>query len=160
MNKTTTKSLDGTKYELLNPWYMTDKEEKKVMPEQIIVPFHSLGIGTRLQLRKNIKDHAYGGIIVPDNAGSAVITETYEKNGKFIIKAVENTRKEDKLYYANKVIKEIDFTQGLANERFVEMLSNVFTEKQLKKLLKAKDIEILLFDGLMYLKLGNKAYRL
>jgi len=160
MEKIMTKGLDGTEYELNNPWFVTDEEIENIKPEQIIVPFNTLGIGTRLQLRENNKDRQYGPIMLPDNTGSAVITEIEEKNNQLIIKAVENTKQEEKLKYTKEIIKEIDFSQGLGNERFVEILTNVFTKEQLLKMLNADDLEILLFDGLMYLRLDNKAYRL
>ena len=98
------------------------------------------------------------GVFNPN--GGVTVTDIHQENGKTIIEASENIHKEEKSKYVNKIMNEIDFSQGLNNERFVEMFSNVFTEERLKEILGSDDVEFLCFNGLMYFKLGDKAFRL
>ena len=94
------------------------------------------------------------------STGDAVVTKLFDDGEKVIIEAEKIVRDDDKKEILNKIIKKIDFDNALNNNLFIEMFSNVFTEEQLKHFLEQDDMEILLFDGLMYLKLGDKAYRL
>ncbi len=160
MIKLKTKGLDGGKYELK---YYTDYDGKQKyknhQPDRIIIPFNSFGYGTRIPVREaklRLNDITYDENI---NKGAEVVA-FYNRNGKFIIEAVENTKKEKKKKYVKNIMKEIDLTQGLANETFISILTNVFTKERLKEIRNAKNIEMLSFEGLMYLKVKNKAYRL
>ena len=138
--------------------------KKEHQPEILILPFSSFGIGTRLRLKRVDAFHeedyeidGWGGLRYDSDA---IVTKIYEENGKIIIDAETQTKKEDKVKLVDKIIKKVDFDNALNENIFIEILSNVFTEEQLKKFLEQDDIEVLLFKGLMYLKVGDKAYRL
>ena len=159
MKKLKTKGLDKKEYELnYGTFYEDDKVNKKHLPDINIIPFMSFGYGTRIPIKKCL----YEGLIEPNDSelNGAEVVAFYNRKGKFIIEAEQNTKNEKKRNYIKQIVNEVDFKQGLANETFVSMLTNVFSKKILKEILNADDIEILSFEGLMYLKVGKKAYRL
>lgn len=157
-----TKDLNGKEY-LLESQYPELTSSKKHNPEILIIPFCSFGIGARLTFEKLKGDTE---IEIHDDATlsylehSAIITDFRQEGDKFIIEAEQNTKKEKKMEFVNKIIGKIDMNDSLSNEFFVDMLSNLFTEQQLQNFLNKDEIEILLFDNLMYLKSDDKAYRL
>lgn len=164
--KVISKSLDKTKYEL-DEVYPSDLlvVKKKHKPEIPIIPFLSFGLGSRLNFVKDTGKSdteiaGWEGYLIRDK--DAVVTEFYQKGDKIIIKAKQSTKeeKEEKKEFLNKIVKKINMDNDYNEKLFIDMLSNVFSDKQLKRLLKEDDIEILLFEGLMYLKCGDKAYRL
>jgi hypothetical protein len=165
-----TKGLDKQEY-LLDPPFKEEVMPKKHYPEQIIATFHSFGIGTGLRM-EGVKKRTSGLLEFPSdiivdlevedelNQWSKVIS-IEDKGDTVIIKAVSREdKKEDKTKYINGIADKIDFKQGLCNEVFIEMLTNVFTEERLNEILEIDDIEILSFNGLMFLKIKDKAYRL
>ncbi len=157
-----TKDLNGKEYLLESSWAEMTKEEK-YNPETLIIPFTSFGIGGRLMFEKIEGDTEVmveGGIGFRYMDSSAVITDFRQEGDKFIIEAKFNTKKEKKNDFVNKIIGRIDMDDTLSDEFFVDMLSHVFTEQQLQNFLNKDDLEILLFNNLMYIKSGDKAYRL
>jgi len=160
--KLITKTLDGTEFQLKERYpELRLTTTKKHLPEQIIIPFVSFGLGTRInfdKLNKNLVELEIGGIT--SNEKCASVTALYEKDGKIIIEAEKESKKEEKMKFVNKIVRKLKIGQGLSNKLFVKILSNVFTDKQLEQFIKEKDLEIILFDGLMYLKVNDKAYRL
>jgi len=159
MKEATTKNLEGEEFKLDST--IVDEEAEKHKPEQIVFPFRSFGVGTKLQMRKNDKAFIYSGMVIDDEIGNAtVISVDEDEDGQVTIYAIEETEKDTKLKYLKEITKEIDFEQGMGNETMIKMLSNVFNERQLKEFLEADDIEILNFEGLMYLRHKDKAYRL
>jgi len=156
----TTKSLDKTEYELEQAYPDWDDPKKKHNPEITIIPYQTFGLGSKIFFEKS--EEPIGNMTDYEDKYSkgAQVTSFYMKGGKIIIEAAQKIDKTKKIKIVNKIVDKIDFKTGLTNELFVEMLSNVFTEKQLNKFLKQKDLEILIFKGLMYLKSGGKAYRL
>lgn len=174
MRKTTTKTIDGEEYELEEYCIVHSENIEKHKPEILILPFNSFGLGTRLNFEKpqdslSIDLPGYGVsneinyidyIPIGGGEAKAVVTAFYEQDNKIIIEAMEDTKQEEKKQFVDKIIKKIDFGDGLNNEVFVKMLSHVFSENQLKHFLDVDNIEILLFDGLMYIKCEEKAYRL
>ncbi len=164
MKNLKTKGLNNKEYQLE---YCMEYDNKKIikkhLPDINVIPFTSFGYGTLLPVNCIIFDT---GINMNENVNDlnqktcAEITSFYNKNGKFIIEAERNTKKEQKKKYIKQIINEIDLRQGLANETFINILTNVFSKKNLKEILNTKNIEMLSFDGLMYLKVNKKAYRL
>ena len=152
----TAKSLTGQVYELDD----TISENSDTSAEQIIHPFESFGFGTRIQLLDRTETYfvPYGDIDL--DLDTARVSEWYDEGGKIIIKAVQLKRTRKKLQFVNGIIDRIDFKQGLGNAVFCEMLTNVFKEEQLQEMIDEEHIEILTFNGLMYLQVGRKAYRL
>ncbi len=157
------KDLNGNEY-LLESQYPDMVPSKRHNPETLILPFSNFGIGSRLVFEKiegaDTEIVISENIQIEHNKSSAIITDFKKEGDKFIIKAETNTKKEKKTEFINKIIGRIDMDDCLSDEFFIDMLSNVFTEKQLNDFLNKGDIEILLFDNLMYLKSDNKAYRL
>ncbi len=160
------KDLKGNEY-LLDAQYAEYTPSKKHSPGIIIIPFTSFGVGTRLTFEKVENDIIKGaesdgpiGFVCFEN--SAVVTDFRREGDKFIIEAQKDTKKEKKMEFVNKIIGRIDMNDNLSDEFFIDMFTNVFTEQQLQNFLnKSKEeLEILLFDNLMYLKSDNKAYRL
>ncbi len=159
---TTTKTLDGKEYKL-DERYSSDiyLQKKKYNPDILIIPFTSFGIGNRLnfeKIRVNDNNIEIGCDIYNEN--SAIVTALYEKDGKIIIEAEKDTKKEEKMKFVNKIIRKINFSDSLNDKLFISLLSNVFTDKQLEQFINEDDLEIILFNGLMYLKVRDKAYRL
>ena len=159
---TTTKTLDKKEYKL-DERYPPEifKKKKKYNPDILIMPFTSFGIGSKLLFEKI--DHSHSQISLGDINSwetAASVTALYEKDSKIIIEAEKDTKKEEKMKFVNKIIRKINFVDSLNDKIFIEILSNVFTDKQLEQFIKEKNLEIVLFDGLMYLKVGEKAYRL
>lgn len=157
-----TKDLNGKEYLLESSWAEMMPSEKH-NPETLIIPFTSFGIGGRLMFEKIEADTEVvveGGMGFRYMESSAVITDFRREGDKFIIEAEFNTKKEKKTDFVNKIIGKIDMDDTLSDEFFVDMLSNVFTEQQLQNFLNKEEIEILLFNNLMYLKSEDKAYRL
>ncbi len=158
-----TKDLDGNEY-LLEYQYPEIVSSKKHNPETLILPFSNFGIGSRLVFEK--VEGVDGEIVIDGttpieyNESCGIITDFRKEGDKFIIEAETNTKKEKKTEFVNKIIGKIDMEDTLSDEFFIDMLSNIFSEKQLNDFLNKEDIEILLFDNLMYLKSDNKAYRL
>ncbi len=156
------KDLKGNEY-ILDSQYFEEVSSKKHEPEILIVPFTSFGVGTRLTFEKIENDTE---IQIDDlkyfESGAAVVTDFRQEGNKFIIEAEQNTKKEKKMEFVNKIIGQVDMDDNLSDGFFLDMLANVFTEQQLQSFLnKSKEeLEILLFDNLMYLKSDNKAYRL
>ncbi len=157
------KDLNGNEY-LLESQYPEMVSSKRHNPETLILPFSNFGIGSRLVFEKIEGDDGVtvieGNLGIEYNESNAIITDFRKEGNKFIIEAETNTKKEKKTEFINKIIGRIDMDDCLSDEFFIDMLSNVFTEKQLNDFLNKGDIEILLFDNLMYLKSDNKAYRL
>lgn len=157
------KDLIGNEY-LLESQYPEAVSSKKHDPETLILPFSNFGIGTRLVFEKiegvDTEVVIDGTTAIEYNESSAIVTDFRKEGDKFIIEAETDTKKEKKTEFINKIIGKIDMDDTLSDEFFVDMLSNVFTEKQLNDFLNKEDIEILLFDNLMYLKSDDKAYRL
>ncbi len=171
--KNTTTGMDGKRYNLIRP-----KAGKRRIhgPERLIMAFRSFGLGTKLNLGRRGK--TLDQVIVPTPGGSVPfyafeddedpcreeVVSVEQEGDKIIIEAIESPRKrrrrKSKKRYVNKILEQIDFYEGLADKYFERMFMNVFTERQLESMLKARRMEILLFDGLMYLHVGNKAYRL
>jgi len=160
--KLTTKTLDGIEFKLEEAYPIRlFQTKKKHQPAQIIIPFISFGIGTKINFNKIVKESVgveIGGEFSDGNAAS--VTAFYEEGDKIIIEAEKETKKEEKMKFVNKIVRKLNFNEGLSNKTFIDMLSNVFTDKQLQEFMNEKDLEIILFDGLMYLKVGDKAYRL
>ncbi len=159
---TTTKTLDGKEYKL-DGRYPSDifQQKKKHNPDILIIPFISFGIGSKLNFEKI--DHSHSQISLGDINSwetAALVTAFYEEDEKIIIEAEKDTKKEDKMKFVNKIVKKINFSDGLKDKIFIDILSNVFTDKQLEQFINEDDLEIILFDGLMYLKVRGKAYRL
>lgn len=168
MEKLTAKNLEGKEFEIVLAQEIP-LMKKEHQPEILILPFPSFGIGTRLKMEPldkvigeeyevETEEGESWGVFRSDN--DAIVTKVSEKNGEIIIEAETQIRKEEKKELVNKIIKKVNFDNALNENIFIEILSNVFTENQLEKFLKQEDIEILLFKGLMYLKAGDKAYRL
>ena len=157
-----TKDLNEKEY-LLESQYAEMTPSEKHNPETLIIPFTSFGIGARLTFEKI---EAATEVEVDEVINfrymehSAVITDFRQEGDKFIIEAETNTKKEKKMEFVNKIIGKIDMDDSLSDGFFLDMLSHVFTEQQLQDLLNKDNIEILLFNNLMYLKVKNKAYRL
>lgn len=163
VQKITAKALDKTEYELDLTYPLEINIEDKHKPGISIIPFLSFGLGTRLNFEKDthIADteiQGWEGYII--RPGDAVVTNFYEEDNKIIIEAQQKTDKEEKKEFLNKIIKKINLDNDYNEKLFVDMLSNVFTDKQLESFLSVDDLEVLLFDGLMYIKCGDKAYRL
>ena len=160
--KLITKTLDGKEFKLDETYPSSlRKIKKKHQPAQIISPFASFGIGTKLNFqdaKKESIDLEFGGELNDENAAS--VTAFYEEGDKIIIEAEKETEKEEKMKFVNKIVRKLNFKENLSNKVFIDLLSNVFTDKQLQEFIDKDDLEIILFDGLMYLKVKNKAYRL
>ncbi len=160
------KDLKGNEY-LLDSLYAEMIHPEKHNPETLVIPFISFGIGARLTFEKVENDYGIevegaGPLNFKCMESSAVITDFRKEGDKFIIEAERDTKEEKKTEFIDKIVGRMDMDDCLSDEFFVDMLSNVFTEQQLQSFLnKNKDeLEILLFDNLMYLKLDDKAYRL
>ena len=156
-----TKDLNGNEY-LLESQYPETLSEKH-NPEILIIPLCTFGIGTRLTFEKvesGTQIQVEGAIGFSYSENAATVTDFRQEGDKFIIEAENNTKKEKKMEFVNKIIGKVDMDDSLSDEFFVDMLSNVFTEQQLQNFLNKEEIEILLFDNLMYLKSEDKAYRL
>jgi len=163
VRKITAKALDKTEYEIDLAYKSETNVADKYKPNISIIPFLSFGLGTRLNFEKDTQRpdtevQGWEGYII--RPGDAVVTNFYEKDDKIIIEAQQRTDKEEKQEFLNKIIKKINLDNNYNEKLFVDMLSNVFTDKQLECFLSIDDLEILLFDGLMYVKCENKAYRL
>ena len=165
VKKVLTKTLDKKEFELEEAYpssLFTPKE--KHCPAVIIKPFVSFGIGSRLKFKESSPDTTsvdIGNQLFEDGAASVTAFYQDPKNSdKIIIEAEKNMHKEEKMKFVNKIIRKINLGGSLKDEIFIKMLSRVFTDKQLEQFVKEKDLEIILFDGLMYLKVGEKAYRL
>lgn len=164
IRKPVTKTLNKEKFELdetYSGW--NGKPDKKHLPEIEIIPYVSFGIGTKINVEKNPTDpiielYELEGQRI--NPGMARVTRIFQKKEKVIIEAEIDTKKAKKMEFVNKIVKKINFKDGLKNNIFIKMFANVFSQKQLERFIKAKDLEMVLFDGLMYLKHKNKAYRL
>lgn len=157
-----TKDLEGKEY-LLESQYAEIVKDEKYDPAVLIIPFCSFGIGARLTFEKIEGDteiQVEEEMIFRYRANGAIVTDFRQEGDKFIIEAETNTKKEEKMEFVNKIIGRIDMDDSLSDEFFVDMLSNVFTEEQLQNFLNKDEIEILLFDNLMYLRSEDKAYRL
>ena len=157
-----TKTLDGAEFKLDTNYDYSHLVKNKNKPEQIIIPFVSFGIGSKLnfdkprELRTEIE---LGGLITDEDAATVV---AFYDDGKdnLIIELEKSTKKEEKMKFVNKIVRKLNISDNLNNKIFIDLLSNVFTDKQLESFIHKDSIEIILFDGLMYLKVGNKAYRL
>ena len=155
-----TKSLDKTEYQLECAYPTPGDPNKKHDPEIIIIPFKTFGLGSMLFFEKSKNDLMTEIDWETSFEQGAQVTSLYSKGNKIIIEAERKIDKSKKIKVVNSIVDKIDFKAGLGNEIFIKMLSNVFTDKQLNHFLEQKDIEILMFKGLMYLKSGKKAYRL
>ena len=160
VKKEKTKSLDKTEYELECAYPTPGDPSKKHNAEITIIPFRTFGLGSIIFFEKSKNDLLSVEDWEDSYQDGAQVTSFYQKGGKVIIEAEQKIEKTKKIKIVDKIVDKIDFKQGLCNDIFVQMLSNVFTEKQLNHFLEQKDIEILMFKGLMYLKCGKKAYRL
>ncbi len=162
MKKILAKDLQGKEFEIELAQENWEPIKEKHRPDKTIASFLSFGLGSRLRFEEIPEEDNviidYADVYI--SKGDAVVTSLMDDGKRVIIKAeklLDDGKKEEIL---NKIIKKIDFDNALNDEIFIAMLSNVFTEEQLKHFLVQDDIEILLFDGLMYLKSGDKAYRL
>ena len=155
-----TKGIDNTEYMLEHSNAFFEPIDDKFMPEQKIISLRTIGIGIRLNMRRNSLIMENNDIIFEEDIGNAVIKEIKHENDRMIIYAEEKTYKKDKLKFVEKIIDEIDLKQGVSKESFINMFSNVFSEKMLNKILEQDKIEMLSFEGLTYLKVDDKAYRL
>ena len=155
--------LDKTEYELETPFFEYVKNEKNYLPEKKIVAFMSFGIGTTLCM--DYKGFSSEILLMEVNNDPTVkrakVTNIEETENQVIIQPVSiKEPKEKKIKYVNKIIEKIDFKKGFCNKVFIEMLKNLFTQERLKEILEYESPEILCFNGLMYLKIKNRAYRL
>ncbi len=155
-----TKTLDKTEYELEQAYPDWDDPKKKHKPEINIIPYITFGLGSRIFFEISKETVSDTTDYTDQYIKGAQVTAFYQKGNKIIIEAEKKIDKTKKIKIVNKIVEKIDFKKGLTNDLFIEMLSHVFTEKQLNQFLKQKDLEILIFDGLMYLKSNGKAYRL
>ncbi len=155
-----TRALDKTEYELEQAYPDFDDAKKKHNPEINIIPYLTFGLGSKMffEISKEVMDNTAD--YTNQHFKGAQVTAFYQKGNNMIIEAEKKIDKTKKIKIVNKIVEKIDFKKGLTNDLFVTMLSHVFTQKQLNQFLKQKDLEILIFDGLMYLKSNGKAYRL
>ena len=126
-----TKGLDKMEY-VLERIFPEESIQADIehLPEQIIASFNSFGIGTSICV--DYKEGSNPMLILElygePQIKTAKVTNVKEEGENVIIEAVlKEKSKENKIKYVNKVINEIDFSQGLAKERLIEMLKNVFT---------------------------------
>ncbi len=165
VKKVLTKTLDKKEFELEEAYPSSFyAQKKKHEPAVIIKPFVSFGIGSRLKFKESdltTTSVEIGGQLFEDGAASVTAFYQDPKNpDKIIIEAEKNIHKEEKMKFVNKIVKKINLEGSLKDEMFIKILSRVFTDKQLEQFIKEDDLEIILFEGLMYLKVGKKAYRL
>ena len=162
-----TKSLSNIEYELDEIFNFEDnfKNVNNIhLPEQIIASFKSFGINTDICIGYGEHSNLFYITAIEDEHDvklAKVIDIRDIDDDKIIIRCeCQKQDKEKKIRFVDSIVKEIDFRQGLCNEVFVKMLCNVFTEQRLKEIFECDDVEILSFNGLMYLKIMDRAYRL
>lgn len=168
-----TTDLEGKEY-ILNHRQFTSSERvfKDIAPEQIIIAMPELKNGSVLlvddtpKLTKEEKDElkkdCYQQVIryfhvdhICDLGDELVI----EAVGKPYL-PLSQEKMEKKAELLRKIAPRIDFSNEALRKKLAEILSLVFLPEQLENMLKIDQIEVLLFDNLMYLKVGDKAYRL
>ena len=160
------KSITGKEYEL-NLIYDWDESFMNIdmshYPEQIVAAYTSFGINSKVCLGYEEGSNLFFVVELDEEPQikTARVIDVIENDEIVIIKCVgDEQKKEDKMKLVNEVINDIDLRQGLYNDVFIDMLSNVFSEERLKEILECDDVEVMIFDKLMYLRVKDRAYRL
>jgi hypothetical protein len=151
--------LDGNEHQLIAP-LVDESTFEKHKAKQTIIPFLSFGIGTKLSIDKEDEYNLTSINGMLQGINSATVYDIRENNKKVIIKAKRKRDLDDKIYFVNQIINNIDFDNALTSDIFLKMFANVFTESELNEILACDEVEIISFNGLMYLKVNDKAYRL
>jgi hypothetical protein len=171
--------LDGTKYRLnYNPFSLSEKVYDSSRPPVEILALKELKVGTRFWVddrnkvnkeeKELLKEDSLWGDEYLEMVGRFFrVVEISEVGNEVIIYAVGSLFKhpekkigERKAEALRTIVPQIDFGNEILRDRIVEILSLVFLPEQLEEMLKEDAIEILMFNGFMYLKVGDKAYRL
>lgn len=169
-------------------WSKRAKEQTK--PEQLIFAFKEIKPGikfwtsdwkkTTAEERKWMKDKEkkfwsfldedeedYEFEIIHDLTRPFTVKEIRDEGDEVVFiaegKPYESPKQEiedNKADVLQKVVERIDFKYDQMRKNLFKTLANVFTPEILEDALKTNDIEILMFDRIMYLKIGKKAYRL
>ena len=117
-----TKDLKGKEY-LLNSQYPEMTSSEKHNPETLIIPFTTFGIGAKLVFEKIEGDteiQVDGDSVSAYPIHGAIITDFRQEGNKFIIEAENNTKKEKKMEFVNKIVGQIDMDDSLSDEFFLD----------------------------------------
>jgi hypothetical protein len=160
------KSLDGTEYVLDAigeiPLDKIKEEEGIHEPDKIIARFDSFGINTKVCVDYGVS--SLFSIFIGDDdlplLKQANVTDIVEHGKTMVIYAEHKKVLGKKVKITEEILEEMDFRQGVGKEVMMNMFSNLFTKGVLKNILECDEVEFLMFNKLMYIKVGDRAYRL